>query len=65
LAEDLGLNKLIISTDFSEVVTMIREESKCGYSAILHEIKVKSSSFKVMSIIFEGRDTNGDAHFSC
>jgi hypothetical protein len=62
LAEDLGITKMMVSSDCLEVINMMKEKSLCSYRAILHELEIKSNMFEEISFIHEGRDTNVDAH---
>ena len=62
LAEDLNIQKVIIACDASTVIKNINEGSRCEYSSVLTEIKVRSRHFLNVNFVHEGRATNIEAH---
>lgn len=59
---DLSLSHVIISSDCKGVVNYIKEGTGGQYESIIKEIIVTSRQFVRCSFIFEGRDTNIEAH---
>jgi hypothetical protein len=61
-AEDLGISKLIISSDCLDVINMMKEVNLCRYSSILLEVKERSRGFEDVRFRYDSRETNEDAH---
>jgi hypothetical protein len=62
LAQDLGIQRLLVSSDCLEIVNALKNKNLSVYSSILVEIESRPSSFEVISFQHESRDSNGDAH---
>ena len=62
LAHDLLLTHVIIPSVCQEVVTNIKNNAGGLYWGIIKEIKDTSAQFTACPFIFEGRETNIEAH---
>lgn len=61
LADDPGLQRIIISSDAKQLVSDL-ESNSCGrYGTIIAEVMSRAENFTCNSI-FEGRSVNLDAH---
>ena len=62
LARDLNLQNLVITSDCLEVISNINNTVTPVYAPILKEILVSRNSFLTVSLCFERRDNNFEAH---
>lgn len=62
LAKDLGIQKLGIASDASDVIKAIKHGSRCSCSSVLKEIEHRRQDFQVVEFVHEGRECNTHAH---
>ena len=62
LASDLMLQKVRIATDCANIVKNVcgPAMSPCGHT--IREINVGTASFALVEVVYESRNSNGDAH---
>ena len=61
LAKDLGIQKLGIASDASDVIMTIKDGSRCNYNSVLKEIEHRWKDFQVVEFVHEGRECNTHA----
>ena len=62
LAQDLSLDRVVVSSDCLEVIRSMKSANLGRFSTILKEIKASTSGFSVVSFIHEKRELNREAH---
>ena len=62
LADDLGLRRILISSDCKQVVQDITDGSGGRYATVIKEIQMHSREFAHAKFIHEGRSLNVEAH---
>ena len=62
LAQDLSLDRVVVSSDCLEVISSMKSANLGRFSTILKEIKASTSGFSVVSFIHEKRELNREAH---
>jgi hypothetical protein len=63
LAEECGINKMIVALDCLSVIKNIKEMTRCSYMMILQDINVRAKSFNYVQFAHEGRESNREAPY--
>ena len=61
LAEDLGVQNVVISSDAKQVIQDLNNVSRGRYGAIIEEIQARSANF-TCNFMYESRSVNIEAH---
>jgi ribonuclease HI len=61
LAEDCGIQRIIVASDCLIIVRNINEMPLCAYVMILKDIQERAKSFDYVCFAHEGRESNTEA----
>lgn len=62
LAEDCGIHKIKVASDFLNLVKNIKENPRCSYMMTLRDIQERAKAFDPEKFLHEGSDCNVEAH---